>query len=174
MDKLAGASRAEQLRDQSTVRIAATAAIGLVAVGLVAIAPHRADARPYRVTSIEPTVVQVLDIESIRERPSGTSTAVITEILRPGHNFHDPRALAHVSLFEFQCPSGQVRSLAVLSLAEDMTQIEWVNIPGSWADAGAGDEEAQKIVCGAQIDPKLNVEAPNEKALANAIRLAIP
>ena len=155
------------------MRISAAAAIGLIATGLAALAPPAAEARPYRVTSIEPTVVQALDVESIRRRPAGTSTAVITEILRPGQSFHDPRAMAHVSLVEFQCPTGQVRSLAVLSLAQDMTRIEWVNIPGAWAEAGPAEEEAQKVVCGADIDPKLNVEASSEKALVNAIRLTI-
>ena len=151
------------------MRIAAAAAISLIALS-----PHRADARPYRVTSIDPTVVQAVDIESIRRLPSDTSTAAITEILRPGQGFPDSHAIARVSLFEFECPYGWIRSLAVMSLAEDMSRIEWATKTGARALAGPAEEEAQKIVCAKQIDPKLNVEAPSEKALVSAISLAIP
>ena len=150
------------------MRIAAAAVIGLIAL-----APHCADARPYRVTSIDPTVVQAVDIESIRRLPSGTSTAAITEIMRPGQSFQDSHATARVSLYEFECPYGWIRSLAVMSLAEDMSRIEWATKTGPWVLAGPAEEEAQKVVCAEQIDPKLNVEAPSEKALVSAIRLAI-
>lgn len=150
------------------MRIAAVAAIGLLAC-----APHSVEARPFRVTSIEPAVVEALDIESIRKGPAGTSTAAITDILRPGAGGQAPNPAARVTIFEFQCPTGYFRSLATLSLAPDMTRLDTATAYGPWVIAGPAQEEAQKVICADQIDPKLNVEAPNVKALVNAIQQAI-